>query len=190
MKIYLLLAHPDSDSFNGRIADAYEKAAREKGHEVRYQKLGELTFDPILRKGFRADQSLEPDLKAAQENILWCDRWVIVYPLWWGSLPAILRGFFDRALLPGFAFKYHQNDPMWDKLLKGRTAELITTFDSPSWWIRFQYGNSDLNTIKPATLGFCGIKTTRVTRIPRVRYLDAATREKHIQKITAGIPSA
>ncbi len=53
MKIYILLAHPDKDSFNGRLADAYENAAKNKGHEVRRQNLGEMKFDPILWKGIK-----------------------------------------------------------------------------------------------------------------------------------------
>lgn len=62
LRIYILLAHPDSDSFNGRLANAYEKKAKEKGHDVRRQNLGALHFDPILWKGYKVIQELEPDL--------------------------------------------------------------------------------------------------------------------------------
>ena len=92
MKIYILLAHPDKDSFNGRLADAYENAAKNKGHEIRRQNLGEMKFDPILWKGNKVVQELEPDLKQSQENILWCNKWVIFYPLWWGSVPVLREG--------------------------------------------------------------------------------------------------
>lgn len=187
MKIYLLLAHPDKESYNNRIAEAYHQSALEKGHEVQFQRLGDMNFDPILWKGYKVIQELEPDLKKAQEYILWCDKWVIVYPIWWGSFPALLKGFFDRILYSGFAFKYHKNGPFWDKLLKGRSAHVITTSDAPSWWIWWKYRNSDIHSIKKATLEFCGITPVKVTRIDRVKYLDSKARLSRIESITSKI---
>lgn len=183
MKIYILLAHPDKDSFNGRLADAYENAAKNRGHEIRRQNLGEMKFDPILWKGYKVIQELEPDLKQSQENILWCNKWVIFYPIWWGSVPALFKGFLDRTLYSGFAYRYHKKDPFWDKLLKGRSAHVITTCDAPHWWIWWQYRNSDANTIKRATLEFCGFSPIKLTRVSRLKYLNEQQREKKIKKI-------
>ena len=183
MKIYILLGHPDKDSFNGAIAEIYAKRSKELGHEVRVQKLGDMSFDPILWKGYKQVQDLEPDLKQAQENILWCEKWVIIYPIWWGSLPALLKGFIDRTLYSGFAYKYHEDDPFWDKLLKGREGELITTCDAPRWWIWWKYRNSDLNALKRATLQFCGINPVKVTRIDRLKYRNENQRIKVLEKI-------
>ncbi len=187
MKIYILLAHPLSQSFNGQIADAYYQKAQQCGHEVRIQRLGEMDFDVVLRNGYQKIQALEPDLVQAQENILWCDKWVIVYPMWWGSMPALLKGFFDRVLLPKFAFQYHKDDPFWDKLLKGRSAELITTCDAPTWWVWWQYGNADIKAIKVATLEFCGFSPVKVTRIGRLRFLSEEERKTWIEKIVKKI---
>lgn len=185
MRIYLLLAHPDKESFNGRIADAYEQTAIAQGHEVRRQNLGEMQFDPILWKGYRVPQPLEDDLVQAQQNLLWCQHWVIVYPIWWGSVPALLKGFFDRTLDKGFAYKYHKDDPFWDKLLKGRSAYVITTCDAPWIWIWWQYRNSDKNMVKWATLWFCGFNPIRFTRFDRLKYRDEPQRLKMLQKITS-----
>ena len=190
MKLYVLLAHPDKDSFNGHLADAYCEGARAKGHEVRIQRLGEMSFDPILWKAHKVIQPLEPDLVEAQQNISWCERWVIVYPIWWGSIPALFKGFVDRVLYEGFAYRYHEKDPFWDKLLKGRSAHLITTCDAPSIWVWWQYRNSDLNTVKRATLGFCGIAPVKVTRLDRVKYSDAKKREKWVRALVDGIEDA
>mgnify|MGYP000060269777 CR=1 FL=1 len=183
MKVYILLGHPDSDSFNGQIFETYCKEMIAVGHEIKAQRIGEMRFDPILWKGYKIFQELEPDLKKAQENILWCEKWAIIYPIWWGSIPAILKGFFDRALYSGFAYRYHKNDPFWDKLLKGRSADLITTCDAPKWWIWWQYRNSDLNTIKRATLEFCGFSPIRVKRIDKVRYRSELERKKILEDI-------
>ncbi len=183
MKVYLLLGHPNETSFNGQLADAYEKALLEKGHQVRRQNIGTMQFDPILWKGYAAIQELETDLKQAQENILWCDKWIIIYPVWWGAVPAILKGFLDRTLLPGFAFKYHDKDPFWDKYLRNKSAHIITTSDAPSIWLWWQYGNSDIKAIRKATLEFCGIRPVKVTRISRVKYLDEKQRRHVIEKV-------
>lgn len=188
MKIYILLAHPNNESFNGSLADSYEKAAKNKGHEVRRQNLGEMKFDPILWKGYNEIQELEPDLKQAQENILWCNKWVIFYPVWWGSVPAIFKGFLDRILFTGFAYRYHKNDLWWDKLLKGRSADIISTCNSPRWWIWWTYRNSDFNTIKRATLEFCGITPVKLIRIARLKYLNEIQRRKKIDRVLRSIP--
>ncbi|KQS26592.1 NAD(P)H-dependent oxidoreductase [Dyadobacter sp. Leaf189] len=185
MNIYILLAHPNKDSFNGGLADAYEKKMLLAGHQVRRQNIGEMQFDPILWKGYSVIQQLEPDLQQAQENILWCQKWVIIYPVWWGSVPAIFKGLLDRVLLPGFGFKYHEKDPFWDKYLGKRSAHVITTSDAPAIWLWWQYGNSDIKAIRKATLEFCGIKPVKVTRIGRVKYLDEEKRSKIIKDIAA-----
>lgn len=183
MNVFILLAHPDKTSFNGQLADACEKSYLEKGHQVRRQNIGDMQFDPVLWKGYAVIQELEPDLKRAQENILWCNKWVIIYPVWWGSVPALFKGFLDRTLLPGFAFKYHKKDPFWDKYLTKRSAHVITTSDAPGMWLWWQYGNSDIKAIRKATLEFSGIKPVKITRIGRVRYLDEKQRMRIMEKI-------
>lgn len=185
MKVYILLAHPDKNSFNGQLANAYEKSLLEKGHQVRRQNLGDMHFDPILWKGYSAIQELEPDLEQAQDNILWCNKWVIIYPIWWGSVPALFKGYLDRVLLPGFAFKYHRENPFWDKYLTKKSAHIITTCDAPGIYIWWQYCNSDIKAIKRATLEFCGIKPVKVTRITRLKYLDQQQKNDIIKNIFA-----
>lgn len=179
----MLLGHPDSDSFNGQIADSFYQSAVKAGHEVRMQCLGKMKFDPVLWKGYKVVQELEPDLKTAQENILWCEKWVIIYPIWWGSIPALLKGFLDRTLYSGFAYKYRQNGWQWDKLLKGRSALIITTCDAPVWWIWWQYRNSDLNTLKRATLQFCGITPVAVKRYGKLRKRNESQREQILKEV-------
>jgi putative NADPH-quinone reductase len=183
MKVYILLAHPSKISFNGALADAYEQKAKELGHEVRRQNLGDMDFDPILWERDKTIQELEPDLIKAQENILWCQKWVIFYPIWWGSVPALLKGFIDRTLHSGFAYKYHDSGPFWDKLLKGRSAHLITTCDAPWFWIYFMYRNSDINMMKQATLKFCGFDPVKTTRLDRIRNRSKKELDKFVDKI-------
>lgn len=191
MKIYLILGHPDRDSYNGKLTDAIEQNAIAHGHEVRRQNLGDLKFDPILWHGYKTIQQLEPDLIQAKANILWCDRLIIVYPMWWGSLPALMKGFIDRVFHPGFAFKYHEKDPFWDKLLKGRSAHVICTSDAPGWWLWLKYHNSDKHTLREAILEFCGITPVIFKRIGYMKNLTEAQRDQELIRAVAeaiGIP--
>ncbi len=187
MNIYILLAHPDTASFNAKLADVYERKAKELGHEVRRQNLGDMHFDPVLWNGYKTVQQLEPDLVAAQNNILWCQKWVIFYPVWWGAVPALFKGFLDRTLYSGFAYKYHSSDPFWDKLLKGRSAHIFTTCDAPRFWIYFMYRNSDINMLRRATLKFCGFNLVKVTRFDRIRYRSKVELEKIINKVSSKV---
>lgn len=181
-KIFILCGHPDTETMSGYLAGAYEKGAKDAGHEVRRMNIGELKFDPILHKGYRAIQELEPDLVAVQENIRWADHLVITYPNWWGAMPALLKGMFDRMLLPGFGFKFRKNSLLWDKLLSGKSARVINTMDNYPWLASLLFGDTS-NEIRRATLGFCGVSPVHLTRIGRVRFLTEQQKAKVWQKI-------
>lgn len=155
-KIFILLGHPDTETLSGSFATTYEEAAKKAGHEVRRLNIGELRFDPILHKGYKVIQELEPDLKAVQEHIRWADHFVLVYPLWWSGMPALLKGMFDRMWLPAFAFRFRKDHSGWDMLLKGKTARVVVLSKLPPMVIRFFFGDFS-NEITRATLGFSGL---------------------------------
>lgn len=168
-KIFILLGHPDTDSLTGHFLSVYEEAAKAAGHEVRRANLGDLSFDPILHKGYKVIQELEPDLKRIQEDITWSDHFVIGFPLWWISMPALLSGMFDRIWLPGFAFRYHK-DPKtgkrllgWDQLLRGRTSRVFMLMQSLPILEKIAFGDYT-NELTRGILGFAGI-SSRITEI-------------------------
>ncbi|WP_447783468.1 NAD(P)H-dependent oxidoreductase [Pseudomonas germanica] len=160
-RILLILGHPSGTSFCAALAERYVQSAIDAGHEVRQLRLGELDFDPVLREGYRQIQALEEALSAAQSDILWAEHLTLVYPIWWGGIPALLKGFFDRVFLPGFAFKYRKGKAFPDKLLKGRTAHLLVTMDTPPWYYRWFYRMPGLHQVRKTTLEFCGIRPLR-----------------------------
>ncbi|MCU0432187.1 MAG: NAD(P)H-dependent oxidoreductase [Bacteroidia bacterium] len=182
-KIVLIHCHPDKESFNFALAEAYRSGALQAGAEVEEIIIANLQFDPNLRHGYRQRMELEPDLLAAWEKILWADHLVWVHPVWWGGLPAIAKGFIDRLFLPGMAFKPRPNSVWWDKLLAGKTAHIITTLDQPGWYYRFAFGRPSVNQLRKSTLEFCGVKPVRVTYIGIVKTADEAKRGKWLEKV-------
>lgn len=168
-KILLILGHPNKETFCGSLLESYKKGALKAGAEIKEIFVGDLNFDPILHRGYKEIQELEPDLVKAQELIKWAEHLVFVYPTWWATMPALLRGFFDRVFLPGFAFKYRENSSFWDKYLTGRSARVITTMDAPAWYNFLVYSNAGQKALKRGTLQFCGIKPVKVTTIGGVK---------------------
>lgn len=173
----IIVGHPDTDSLCGLLADEYQYGAESAGAEVRRINLGGLDFDPVLHKGYKTIQKLEPDLLQAQQDILWAEHLVFVYPMWWGSMPALLKGFIDRTFHPGFGFKFHDSESyLWDKLLKGRSARLMVTLDGPPLAVRLLFSDPAIQAMKGMTLEFCGIKPVRVSQFGSVKRATKARR--------------
>ncbi|WP_413576205.1 NAD(P)H-dependent oxidoreductase [Bdellovibrio sp. HCB290] len=182
-KILVINGHPNVDALGSEFARIYSQAAREAGFEVKLTNLADLAFDPILHKGYLKIQDLEPDLLQAQKDIQWAEHIVISFPMWWSSVPALLKGFLDRVLLPGFAFKYHKNDPFWDRLLKGRTGRIIFTTDAPWFYNWIVNRDPTIRMMKTGTLEFCGIKPVGVTQLDSLKSRKPQEIEKFLKKI-------
>jgi putative NADPH-quinone reductase len=184
-KILIINGHPDAESYNAALADTYRQAAQSSGAEVRVINVRDLQFNPNLQFGYRQRTELEPDLLAAQDDIRWAEHLVWVYPVWWGSLPAILKGFIDRVFLPGFAFQKRENSVWWDKLLTGKTARIICTLDQPAWYYWLVNGRPSYYAMKKMTLEFCGIKPVKVSTIGPLRLSKDSYRQAWLAKIQA-----
>lgn len=181
-RILMILGTPKSNSLCHALSEAYAQGARRKGHVVRQLKLGEMDFEPVLRDGYEQGQQLEPDLLEAQRQIHWAEHLVFIYPVWWGGIPALLKGFFDRTFLPGFAFKYRNRSQLWDKLLSGRTADLLVTMDTPPWYFRWIYGAPGHRQMTRTILGFSGIKTRRLAEFAPVRPSSEQQRQSWLRR--------
>lgn len=168
-RILIIQAHPSSESFCSALAQAYLEGAQASGASAQLLDLASLSFDPILHGGYRGEQPLEADLARAQELISWADHLAFVYPTWWGGAPALLKGFIDRVFLPGFAFRYHAKSPFPEKLLAGRTGEILVTMDTPPWYNWLVLGAPGHRLMRESILGFCGIKVRRAHSIGVVR---------------------
>jgi NAD(P)H dehydrogenase (quinone) len=182
-KILIIDGHPNEASFCHALAGAYAKGAQASDFDVQTLSLRSLKFDINLQQGYRKIQELEPDLVKAQSLIKWCEHLVVIYPVWWGSMPALLKGFLDRCWLPGFAFKYHDKDPFWDRLLSGRSARIIVTSDAPALYNLIVNLNAPVRVMKNMVLGFCGFKPVKTTAIGSVKTLSEPKRLKILEDV-------
>lgn len=182
-KILIINGHPDKESFNYGLSDAYKKGVEKSGAELKEIRIRELRFNTNLQFGYRKRTELEPDLLEAQEKLKWADHIVWVYPVWWGSVPAIMKGFLDRVLLPGFAFKKRDGSVWWDKYFKGKTSRLICTMDQPTWYYRLINKSPSHNAMKKLTMNFIGVKSVKITSIGPVRLSKEEWRKKWLNKI-------
>ncbi|TGN21639.1 NAD(P)H-dependent oxidoreductase [Empedobacter tilapiae] len=156
-KIVVINGHPDKESFNSAIAQTYITSAISLGTEVRYIPIGELDFNPNLQFGYRKRMELEPDLVKALEDLHWSEHQVWIHPMWWLGMPAIMKGFFDRAFLPSIAFKINKNGQS-EGLLEGKTARIITTAgDLSEKEYEEIYKSSGQIQLQKGILEYCGI---------------------------------
>lgn len=182
-KILIINGHPDQESYNFALAEAYKEGALASGAEVKQINIRELDFNPNLQFGYLKRTELELDLLQSQEQIKWADHLVWVYPVWWGSIPALMKGFLDRILLPGFAYQKRENSLWWDKLLVGKTARIICTLDQPDWYYRLFNGSASHTAMKKLTLNFIGVKKVRITSIGPIRLSKESFRKNWLKKV-------
>lgn len=181
--ILIINGHPNKNSLNFALSEAYFKGAEASGAKVSIIHVSDLDFSVNLKYGYQQRTELEPDLLNSLDLIRQSDHLVWIHPVWWGGMPAMMKGFIDRLFLPGITFQYHENSIWWDKLLKGKTARIITTLDQPSWYYRMAFGRPSVNQLKKSTLEFCGVKPVKVTYIGVVKTSSEAIRKNWIDKI-------
>jgi len=174
--------HPNADSLCAALASAYVQSARQAGADVQLLALRDLRFDPVLHLGYQASQTLEPDLVRAQSAIKAASHLTLVTPVWWGSMPALLKGFLDRTFERGWAFRYGPNG-LPQGLLSGRSAHLVITTDSPIWYLRWIQGDPTVRSLVRSTLRFCGFKPVGLTRFGPVHRSSAPQRAQWLQQM-------
>jgi putative NADPH-quinone reductase len=180
-KVLVFLGHSNDQSLCAGLAQAYADACQKKGGEVRLVRLSQLQFSPTF--DFDAPNNLEPDMKQLQSSFSWANHIAMVYPIWWGAAPGLMKCALERVLLPGFAFKFHSKGFGWDRMLSSRTSELIVTLDTPPLIYRWIYGAAGDRVLARRTLDFCGMKCVRTTHFGPVRSADEKKRLVWIDKV-------
>lgn len=184
-RIAIIQGHPDATArhFCHALADEYAKGAEDGGHDVVRVDVATLDF-PLLRTKEDFEKGRPPEaIKLAQETVAWADHLVIIYPLWLGSMPALLKGFFEQLLRPGFAFEYQQSGGMAKKLLSGRSARIIVTMGMPAFVYRWIFFAHSLKSLTRNTLRFCGIGPVKATIIGSIEGLTERQRAGWLDEI-------
>jgi putative NADPH-quinone reductase len=184
-RIVIIQGHPDAQTrhFGHALADEYAKGAEDGGHEVRRLELAMLDF-PILRKKEDYESGVPPDsVKMAQEAIAWADHLVIVYPLWLGSMPALLKAFLEQVFRPGFAFEYQPSGRMPKKLLAGKSARIVVTMVMPAFIYRWFFFAHSQKSLKRDILGFCGVEPIKSTLIGNIEGMTEPQRMNWLDEV-------
>lgn len=185
-RIFVLNGHPAETSLNGSLADAYVGSARKAGHDVRVMQLHDIDFDLDFENGnYESYKPLEPELEALLENIEWCEHMVLTTPMWWGGLPAKLKGLFDRAFVPGRTFNTRETTMLGlpKPMLSGRSGHIYVTSDTPGWFFRIKYGNALFNQLRKQIFEFVGIKPARITHFSGASHPKESQVEAWLTKV-------
>lgn len=179
-RITIIQGHPDIQArhFCHALADEYAKGAQERGHEVKRIEVATLDF-PILRKKEDFEKESPPDaIKQAQNGINWADHLVIVYPLWLGSMPALLKAFFEQVFRPGFAFDFSESGRMPKKCLAGKSARIIVTMGMPAFVYRWFFFAHSIKSLQRNILTFSGISPVKTDLIGSIENMNEKSRLK------------
>src|SRR5688572_17021511 len=156
MKVLIIIGHPRKASLNTAIGEAFYKGALDGKTDAKILYVADLNFNPNVIHPTPHLQEDEPDIKNSRELFLWAEHIVFIYPTWWGTMPALLKGFIDRIFISGFAFNETEGGTGYEPLLRGKTAQIITTMDTPKFVYRFIYKSPGHHALGTATLKFSG----------------------------------
>ena len=184
-RVLIIDGHPDAraEHYLHALSTAYRDGAIAGGHAVRSIIVSELPF-ALLRtqEDFESGSPAEP-IRGCQEALSWADHVVILFPLWLGSMPALLKGFFEQLLRPGFAFAVGARGHPAARLLAGKSARVIITMGMPALFYRWYFRAHSLKTLKRNMLGACGISPVRASVIGPVDSMSQAGRGNWLARV-------
>lgn len=186
-KILVVNGHPYEKSYVAELFKTFVNNLNADRFNIKTLELGKMHFDPVLRYGYSERMPIENDIELSQTLLKWADHIVFFYPVWWTSMPGLLKGWLDRVLTPGFAYNMKGFGTI--KHLKGRTAQLFLTSDAPALYQRL-IPNSPVRLMKKHILGLCGIKVIQSDILGMVTLPKQETmREKFIEKVAKSASS-
>lgn len=184
-KIAIIDGHPDPDPsrFVHALAASYGQGAASAGHMIRNIDVARLAFPLIAKRGDWEAGPLTADIAAAQETIWWAEHLFIVYPLWLGDMPALLKGFFEQVIRPRFAFGPRAQG-LPEKRLNGRSAHVAVTTGMPAYFYRLYFGAHSVKSLERNILRFVGIKPVERSLIGNIEG-DADERARWLRAMRA-----
>jgi putative NADPH-quinone reductase len=183
-RILIILGHPDPrpERLCRGLAEAYHDSATDAGHEVKILDVTRLDFTS-LRSRYEWEGPVPESLRESQEAITWAEHLVIVFPIWLGTMPALLKAFFEQVLRPGFAMEV-AGPGRWNKLLEGRSARLVVTMGMPAFIYKWHFRAHGIKSFERNVLDFVGIGPIHETLIGMVEGRDVETRERWLAQLS------
>ncbi|MEB3203164.1 MAG: NAD(P)H-dependent oxidoreductase [Candidatus Sericytochromatia bacterium] len=187
MKHLVIYAHPNPASLSNAMKDVLVETYKAQGSEVVVRDLYAMDFEPVLKgSDFAAMKagSLPEDIAAEQAHLTWADAVTVVAPVWWAGLPAVLKGYIDRVLLPGFAYRYGPNGV--EGLLSGKKVLLVSNHGNPSdYYASIGMHGSMTQTQDAGIYAFCGMEVVQHLYFGSVPSVDDATRKGYLDDVRA-----
>ncbi len=184
--ILILQGHPDPNParLGYALAEAYAQGARDAGHSLRRIEIGKLDFPMLRSKEDWTSGELPASLKPAQEAIVWSNHIVLFFPLWLGTMPALVKAFLEQVLRPGFAVQASEQG-QWQRSLSGRSARVVVTMGMPAPMYRWYFFAHGVRGLERNVLAVCGLRPVRQTLIGMVDGGGRARHEKSFEKMRA-----
>lgn len=180
-RIVVIVGHARASTFCEALGESYARGAKAGGHTVKLFVTSRMKFDPILHEGFERVQPLEPDIQAAHDAMMEADHLVMIFPLWLGTQPAILKGFLERVLQPDLVESSKKGKFL--KLLKGKSARVIITMGMPGFVYRWWFGAHALKILKRNILRFMGVSPIRSIIYGNVEGVGAEGRRRWLARV-------
>jgi putative NADPH-quinone reductase len=181
----IVVGHSQHTSYCEALGRAYRDGAEDAGHVARLFVLSQVQFDPILREGYRREQQLEPDLSDAYTALSACDHLVLIFPLWCGDMPAILKGFIERILQPDLIARENTESAMNWRIFSNKSARIVMTMGMPVSVYRWYYRGHALKLLKRNILHFIGITPVRHTLYGMIGTSKPHQRERWLDEMRA-----
>jgi len=177
--ILIIQAHPDtSPHLCHALADAYQAGAEGAGHTVRRIDVTRLNFGFLRSRAEWETGQPADDIQQAQEDIRWATHLVFVYPLWLGSMPALLKAFLEQVARPPL-ISLDGKGPG----LRGKSARIIVTMGMPAALYRWYFGAHSVKSFKRNILGFVGVKPIRETLLGLVEAGGAKRKQAWLKRM-------
>jgi putative NADPH-quinone reductase len=184
-RILIIDGHPDRtpERFVHALADAYRQGAEASRHEVMILRVADLEF-PLLRTQADYEEGEPAEVvRRCQSLVDWATHVVILYPLWLGSMPALLKGLLEQMLRPGFAFSARHPGRWPVKLQAGKSARIVVTMGMPGWLYRWYFRAHSVRSLKRNILRFIGFRSVRATLIGNVANLSSTARHGYLRQM-------
>lgn len=190
MQHLVVVCHPKRQSFTQAVARAYAKALETLGQEVVVRDLYRVGFDPLLSEGELmgvAKPSVPAAVRREQRRLLDAGAVAFFYPIWWGYMPAMLKGYIDRVFAAGVAYDLRAEEMV--PRLKGKTALIFTSSGADMGYLRRSKQWSAMRTLeKDHLLDLCGIELLEHIHFPSIAPdLSAQSMKKHLATADAAV---